>query len=275
MLQKLLFFITLSCFIMPQMVYAGAVTERIKASQTLVVGTTGDFPPFAANTTQGKVIGFDIDLAHKLANGLGLTLKLKKMEFAKLLPAIKNGSIDIALSGITMTPNRNLDIAFIGPYATTGQSLLGKEQLISTITSNEKLANATFTIAALRGSTSEKAAREGTPHAKVILTKTHDQSLILLLNGEVDAILADFPFCKVAEFRYPQHNLKALKNALTFEPLGMAISGNDPLFQNLVHNFLLVMEGSGALDKLKTKWFKHNGWIQALPDMDFFKNLEQ
>ena len=275
MLQKLLFFITLSCFLMPQMLHAGAVTERIKSSQTLVVGTTGDFPPFAANTTQGKVIGFDIDLARKLANGLGLTLQLKQMEFAKLLPAIEDGSIDIALSGITMMPSRNLDVAFIGPYATSGQSLLGKEQLISTITSNEKLANATFTIAALQGSTSEKAAREGKPHAKVILTQTHDQSLILLLNGEVDAILADFPFCKVAEFRYPQHNLKALENALTFEPLGMAISGDDPLFQNLIRNFLLVMEGSGTLEKLKNKWFKNNSWIKTLPDMDFFKNLEQ
>ncbi len=275
MLQKLLFFITLSCLLLPQTLHAGAVTERIRSSQTLVVGTTGDFPPFAANTTQGKVIGFDIDLAHKLAHGLGLSLQLKQMEFAKLLPAIEDGSIDIALSGITMMPSRNLDVAFIGPYATSGQSLLGKEQLISTITSNEKLTNATFRIAALQGSTSEKAAREGIPDAKVTLTETHDQSLILLLNGEVDAILADFPFCKVAEFRYPQHNLKALENVLTFEPLGMAISGDDPLFQNLIHNFLLVMEGSGTLDKLQNKWFKNNNWIKSLPDMDFFKNLDQ
>ncbi len=275
MLHKLLLLITLSCLVIPQTIFAGAVTERIKSSQTLVVGTTGDFPPFAANTTQGKIIGFDIDLAHKLANGLGLTLRLKQMEFSKLLPAIKDGSIDIALSGITMMPSRNLDVAFIGPYTTSGQSLLGKEQIISAITSNEELAGATFKIAALKGSTSEKAAREGIPHAKVTLTATHDQSLILLLKGEVDAILADFPFCKVAEFRYPQHNLKALEGALTFEPLGIAISGDDPLLQNLIQNFLIVMEGSGTLEKLKKKWFKSNDWIKALPDMDFFKNLEQ
>jgi len=275
MLCRILFFITLSCLITPQMLFAGAVTERIKSSQTLVVGTTGDFPPFAANTTQGKVIGFDIDLAHKLANGLRLTLQLKQMEFSKLLPAVKDGSIDIALSGITMLPSRNLDVAFIGPYATSGQSLLGKEQIISAITSNEELARSTFRIAALQGSTSEKAAHEGVPHAKVTLTETHDQSLILLLNGEVDAILADFPFCKVAEIRYPQHKLKALEGALTFEPLGMAISGDDPLFHNLIHNFLLVMEGSGTLEKLKKKWFKSSDWIEKLPDMDFFKKLEQ
>ena len=140
------------------------------------------------------------------------------MEFSKLLPAVQDGSIDIALSGITMVPSRNLEVAFIGPYATSGQSLLGKEKVIAAITSNEELAKTTLKIAALRGSTSEKAAREGTPHAKVTLTATHDQSLILLINGEVDAILADFPFCKVAESRYPQHNFKALEGALTLNP---------------------------------------------------------
>lgn len=275
MLRNILFLITLSCVIIPQTLVAGTVTERIKSSQTLVVGTTGDFPPFAANTTQGTIIGFDIDLARQLATGLGLKLQLKRMEFAKLLPAIKDGTIDIALSGITMVPNRNLEVAFIGPYATSGQSLLGREEVISAITSNEELANTTLKIAALKGSTSEKAAREGTPHAKVTLTATHDQSLILLINGEVDAILADVPFCKVAEFRYPQHNFKALEGALTFEPLGIAISGDDPLLHNLIQNFLLVMEGSGTLEKLRNKWFKSNSWIEALPDMDFFKNLEQ
>ena len=273
MLRKLFFLIVLIFLCVPQIVSAGTVTKRIRATQTLVVGTTGDFPPFAANTTQGTVIGFDIDLAHKLAYGLGLTLKLKRMEFAKLLPAVKDGSIDIALSGITMMPSRNLEVAFIGPYATSGQSLLGREKLISSITSNEALAGVDFKVAALKGSTSERAAREGIPHADITLTSTHDQSLILLIDGKVDAILADFPFCKVAEFRYPQHHFKALENPLTFEPLGIAISGDDPLFQNLIQNFLIVMEGSGTLKNLTDKWFKSNGWIKELPDMDFFKKL--
>ena len=169
------FFLIICCFLfIPQIVSAGKVTERIRSSQTLVVGTTGDFPPFAANTTQGTIIGFDIDLAQNLANGLGLNLQLKRMEFAKLLPAIKDGSIDVALSGITMMPSRNLEVAFIGPYATSGQSLLGREELISSINSNEALANADFKVAALKGSTSERAAREGIPQAKLTLTSTHD-----------------------------------------------------------------------------------------------------
>ena len=40
----------------------------------------------------------------------------RRMEFAKLLPAVENGTVDIALSGITMVPNRNLELPFIGPY---------------------------------------------------------------------------------------------------------------------------------------------------------------
>ena len=275
MLHKCISLLLLFCFFLPQLGMGGEVTKRIKASQTLVVGTTGDFPPFAANTSQGSVIGLDIDLARKLANGLGLKLQLKRMEFKKLLPALKEGSIDIAMSGITMLPRRNLEVAFIGPYATSGQSLLGREAFISTITSSEILTTSSFKVAAVKGSTSEKAVREALPQAQLTLTTTHDQSLILLIDEKVDAILADFPFCKVAAFRYSQHGFKTLENALTFEPLGIAIAGDDPLFQNLIQNFLIVVEGSGTLNKLKEKWFTNSDWIELLPDMDFFKQLEQ
>ncbi len=275
MLRNLLLLITLSVCILPQSLFAGVVTDRIQSSQTLVVGTTGDFPPFATNTTQGKLIGFDIDLAYKLAGALNVRLQFKQMEFVKLLPAIKDGSIDVALSGITMVPRRNLEVAFVGPYAFSGQSLLGKEALISTLTSNEKLANANFKVAVLKGTTSEKAAHEGMPHVKLTITETHDQSLILLIDGKVEAILADLPFCRVAEIRYPQHNFKSLDDTLTFEPLGIAISGEDHLLHNLIQNFMVIMEKSGTLQNMKNHWFKNNSWIKELPDMDFFKELEK
>jgi polar amino acid transport system substrate-binding protein len=270
-----LLFILLSLLILPQSLSAGVVTDRIQSSQTLVVGTTGDFPPFTTGTTQGKLIGFDIDLARQLASALNVKLQIKQMEFAKLLPAVKDGKIDVALSGITMTPHRNLEVAFIGPYALSGQSLLGKETLIATLTSNEKLANATFKVAVLEGTTSEKTAREGLPHVKLTMTNTHDQSLMLLIDGKVDAILADLPFCRVAEIRYPQHNFKSLDNTLTLELLGIAISGEDHLFHNLLQNFLLIMEQSGTLQNMKDYWFKSNSWIKEIPDMDFFKELEK
>ena len=275
MLYKCTTLLLLFYLFLPQVAMGGEVTRRIEASQTLVLGTTGDFPPFAANTSQGSIIGLDIDLAQKLANGLRLQLQIKRMEFKKLLPALKDGTIDIAMSGITMLPSRNLEVAFIGPYATSGQSLLGRAAFISTITDNESLTNSSFKVAALKGSTSEKAAREALPQAQLTLTSTHDQSLILLIDKKVDAILADFPFCKVAAFRYSLHGFKTLNNALTFEPLGIAISGDDPLFQNLIQNFLIVMEGSGTLKILKEKWFTNSDWIESLPDMNFFKQLEQ
>ncbi len=275
MFQRLSSALFLLLLLLPQLLFAGHVTERMQATKTLIVGTPGDFPPFSATTIHGQLIGLDIDLAKTLAAGLGVKLTLQRMEFAKLLPAVKDGSIDMALSGITMLPDRNMDVAFIGPYALSGQALLGKDKYIATITSNEELAAVSFRLAALKGTTSEKAAREGMRNVQLTLTDTHDQSLILLLNGKVDAILADFPFCKIAEFRYPDHGFTVLDEPLTFEPLGIAISGTDPLFMNIIQNYLLLLEGSGALEKMKERWFKHNDWIKELPDMTFFKDLEQ
>ena len=275
MTRRIVLFFAFLLILLPQFLIAGTVTERIQATNTLVVGTPGDFPPFSAATIRGTMIGLDIDLAKNLAAGLGVKLKLQQMEFAKLIPAVKDGTIDIALSGITMMPGRNMEVAFIGPYAASGQALLGSKEQIAAITSNEDLATLSIRLAALKGTTSEKAAREGLRNAKITLTDTHDQSLMLLLGGKVDAILADFPFCKVAEARYADHDFAVLDQPLTFEPLGIAVSGDDPLFINLIQNYLILMEGTGTLNKMKERWFKHGDWIKELPDMNFFKDLKQ
>ncbi len=275
MFTRLILSLLFLSFLLPQSLFAGNVTKRIQSTQTLVVGTPGDFPPFTVINTQGKLIGLDIDLVTNLARGLGVELKLKKMEFAKLLPAVKDGSIDIAVAGITMLPERNLDVAFIGPYAFSGQTILAKKEIIDTLTSDEALSEASFSVAVVRGTTSEKAVREGMQKSPLTLTDTHDVSLMLLHLGKVDAILADLPLCKLSALRYPDKDLVMLEQPLTFEPLGIALSGDDPLFMNIVQNYLLLMEGSGTLKQMQERWFKHDDWIKELPDMNFFMNMER
>jgi polar amino acid transport system substrate-binding protein len=258
---------------LPLLAQAGPVTERIIKTKSLVLGTPGDFPPFSMSTADGKLIGLDIDLARSLAQGLDVELKVERMEFAKLLPALENGSIDIAMSGITMMPSRNLRFAFIGPYALSGQALLGKKEIIAKLADKEDLGQAKFHMAVLKGTTSEETAKAFTKATRT-LTDTHDQSLILLLDGKVDVILADYPYCKVAEMRFADRDIDLLDEPLTFEPLGIAIAGNDPLLSNLVHNFLVLLEGGGILAKLKDRWFKSNDWMKELPDLEFFRDLE-
>ncbi len=264
----------LACTFFTDPLLAGSVIDRIHSSKTLVVGTPGDFPPFSVTTSSGKLIGMDIDIVKNLAAMMKVNIRFKRMEFAKLIPALQKGKIDLAVSGITMSPERNMQVAFIGPYAVSGQSLLGKQSLLETITDLKQLGDAQLKIAALKGTTSETIA-DKIPRATITRTDTLDQSLMLLLDGKVDALLADYPFCKVAEFRYPDRGIAMFDKPLTFEPLGIAAAGDDPLFLNLLTNYLSILTGSGTLKQLQDYWFKSDEWIKKLPDVEFFKDMER
>ena len=274
-MKRIVLILSLLSLLVPVQLLAGQVTERILKNKILVVGTPGDFPPFTATTTTGQLIGLDIDLARNLAGWLQVDIQFKQMEFSKLLPALQANEIDLALSGMTMTPSRNLLSAFVGPYALSGQSILGKKSILEHVKTPADLKKLTFSVAVLKGTTGEKMAGNLLSKAKLTATSTLDESLLLLLDGKIDAIVADYPFCRVAEYRYRDKNFAMFDEPLTFEPLGIAVSGSDPLLVNLVENYLNLMTGSGALKQLQNKWFKNSDWMQELPDLIFFKDLEK
>ena len=100
---------------------AGPVVDRIVKKGELVVGISGNQPPLNATTKEGEIIGLDADLAQVFADAMGVKLKFEVMPFAELLPSLKDGKVDMVLSGMTITPERNLKAAFVGPLFSFGK----------------------------------------------------------------------------------------------------------------------------------------------------------
>ena len=65
--------------------------------------------------------------------------------------------------------------------------------------------------------------------------------------------------------RNPLAGLSTLVTPFTVEPLGIALPAGDPLFVNLVENYLNTLEGTGLLVQLKAKWFSEGSWVSELP----------
>ncbi|HEX9879964.1 MAG TPA: transporter substrate-binding domain-containing protein, partial [Candidatus Binatia bacterium] len=59
--------------------------------------------------------------------------------------------------------------------------------------------------------------------------------------------------------------LASLITPVTYEPLGIALPADDPLFVNLIENFLGTLKGDGRLRALQNRWFKEQGWLSELP----------
>lgn len=248
----------------PAVVTVAPVLERILTRGELLVGTTGSQPPLNATTKTGEIIGLDADLAEAMAEAMGVKLKLVPMPFADLLSSLENGKVDMVLSGVTMTPERNTRVAFVGPYFVSGKALLTKSKRVAATKDSGEINNPRMTVAALEGSTSQEFAERATPKAKLVLVKAYDRGVRMVIDGSVDALVADFTFCVATILRYPGENLATLVAPLTFEPLGIALPAEDPLLVNWTENFLLMLEGTGAMDDLRARWFDDGSWVTRL-----------
>ncbi len=241
------------------------VLKRISDSQTLRVGMSGAQAPFNMTNRDGKIIGLDVDLAQLLSNSMGVELEIVPMSFAELLPALEDGYVDMVMSGVTATLKRNARVPFVGPYFISGTSILTKTAILQSIDTEEELNQGNWRIAVLKGSTSETFAENALNEPQLTATDTHAEAVQLLLDGKVDAVVADAPVCALSVLRNPDAGLVTLNQPLTVEHIGVALAPGDPLLINLVQNYMQILSGSGALEALQLKWFGSATWMAQMP----------
>ena len=239
--------------------------QRIVERGELRDGHSGNQPPLNMKNKSGDVIGLEVELIEALARSMGLEVRLVAMPFADLLPALEKGDVDLVMSGMTITPERNARVAFVGPYVISGKSLLTKSKTIANVESAAALDVENRTYAALRGSTSEDFVKTNLPKAKLVPTQDYDSAVRMVIADEVDALVADYPICALSVLRHPEAGLSMLVTPVTVEPLGIALPADDPLFVNLLENYLTTLEGTGLLTQLKGRWFSDGSWVSELP----------
>jgi polar amino acid transport system substrate-binding protein len=226
---------------------------------------SGDQAPLNVKSKSGEVIGLEADLAQLLAAAMGVELKIVEKPFPDLLPALKAGKVDMVMSGVTITLERNTRFAFVGPYFISGKSILTKSATLSQADESEDINEKGLTLTALAGSTSQGFVEAVAPSAKLVTIQSYDEGVKLVLEGKADALVADFPACLIAVLRHANSGLATLTVPLTVEPVGIALPPGDPLLVNLVENYLGALEGVGLLERLREKWFADGSWLAKLP----------
>ncbi|MGD8365287.1 MAG: transporter substrate-binding domain-containing protein [Desulfobacterales bacterium] len=236
------------------------VLDRIQQRGELVVGTAAGMPPLSMTTKGGEIIGLDADLSRYLADAMEVKLRLEPMVFKDLLPSLEAGNIDMVISGMTMTAHRNLRVAFVGPYLISGKGLLTREATLAATKDPDAIDLAEVRLTALAGSTSADFVRTAIPRAQFVPAQDYDEAVKMVIDGRVDAMVADQPICLISVARYPDKGLLAVVAPLTYEPIGIALPANDALFINLVGNFLTSLRDTGTLERLKEQWFQKGDW---------------
>ena len=94
-----------------------------RSNGTLVMATNAEFPPYESLDGE-DVVGIDADIAHAIADKLGMELKIDNMEFDSIIMAVTSGKADIGVAGMTVTEDRLENVDFTDSYATAKQVII-------------------------------------------------------------------------------------------------------------------------------------------------------
>lgn len=238
--------------------------DDIKARGTLRVGMEPGYMPFELTNQKGEIIGFDVDMAKRLAKKLGVELELVSTAWDGIIPSLITGKFDLIMSGMTITEERAKAVDFADPYIIIGQTALVRKDLAGEITTWKDLDKAKYKIASKLGTTGEIAAKKMLPNAEYFSYETEHEGIMEAVNGKVDAFIYDSPYNAVAFAEKGQGKLIFLDQPFTDEPLGWAVRQGNPQFLALLNEFLKESKSNGTYDKIYAKWFKDDAWLRDL-----------
>jgi polar amino acid transport system substrate-binding protein len=244
-------------------VLAGAL-EEIQKRGKLRVGMEPGYMPFEIMNKKGKIIGFDVDMANKMAEAMDVKVELVNTAWDGIIPALLTGKFDILMSGMTLTQQRNMSINFAQPYIVIGQSVLVSKKLEGTVENYRDLNDPKYTVGSKLGTTGEQAVKRMIGNAKYISYETEQEGVLELINGKVDAFVYDMPYNAIAFVQRGGNKIYHLGEPFTYEPLAWAVKKGDPDFLNWLNNFMFQIKNDGTYEKIFKKWFANDAWLKEI-----------
>ncbi|NDV27915.1 transporter substrate-binding domain-containing protein [Desulfovibrio sp. JC010] len=233
--------------------------ENVLKRQTLRIGFS-TFKPWAMKDVNGDFIGFEIDVAKRLASDMGVKARFIPTKWDGIIPALLTGKFDIIIGGMGITPKRNLKVNFSDPYEFSGMSIVANKDVAPGKSSLKSFNNADTRVSVRLGTTAEKAAKNFLPKANILKFNDEAASIQELLNGKAACLVASNPLPENLVKKYPGKLYLPLKSDFTSEPIGFAVRKGDPDFLNYLNNWIRVCNSEGWLEARYNYWFKTEDW---------------
>jgi His/Glu/Gln/Arg/opine family amino acid ABC transporter permease subunit len=222
--------------------------ERVRAKGRLKVGIDATYPPFGI-AEGGDFSGFDVDIARAIARELGVEAELVNASFDGVFPALQNGSFDVVISAVTITPERSQTMLFSDPYIAAGQQIVVRSD--SAIAGIDQLAGRTVGV---QINTTAQFAMEQRPGVSIAKYNTIDLALLDLQNKRVDAVASDGPVLRYMISRTFQ-GLKTAGPEYTAEQFGVVLARASDDLRRAVNAALWKIQDGGEYNKIYAKWF--------------------
>ncbi len=169
----------------------GQLMETIKKRGKLIVGTSSGYPPYVFVDSQSAakaVIGLDIEMCKQISEKLGVPMEVQDMGFSALLSSVTSGKVDIAVGGVSPTPEREKAMAFSDQYLPTEQKLLVLKKNQHVFKTAADLKGKTI---GAEKSTTQEATAQKVEGAKALGLSSVPDAILQLKNEKLDGIVLE------------------------------------------------------------------------------------
>ena len=240
-----------------------SVVENVLKRGVLRVGMS-TFVPWAMKDKNGELIGFEIDVARRLAADMGVKVEFVPTKWSGIIPALLTGKFDVIIGGMGIRPERNKKVNFTIPYDFSGMSIVAHQEKAAGFDSLEKFNSPDVVLVARLGATSVEAVQKHMPKSELRKFDDEAQAIQELLNGRAHAFISSKPTPAFLAVKHPKKLFLPLKETFTKEPIGFALKKGDVDTLNFFNNWIRIVEAEGWLRERRDYWFGGRDWDKLL-----------
>ncbi|HYO61310.1 MAG TPA: glutamate ABC transporter substrate-binding protein [Actinomycetota bacterium] len=242
---------------------ANTTMGKIQQKGELIAGVKYDVPPFGFIDPQtDEVKGFDVDVAQEIADRLGVELNAIEAISDNRIPFLKDGTVDIVASTMTITTDRDVEIDFSEPYYIANGRILVAEGTDDVETLEDLSGKSACTAL---GSTYEGLLK-AVKGVDVQLPETYGECLELIQNGSVQAVVTDDVI--LTGMIIQDDTLRLVGEELTVEPYGIGVPEGDTEMKEFVDGVLQELYDDGTYDEIYQEWVgQYTDTETEIPDM--------
>lgn len=219
----------------------------------LRVGVAADYPPMVYKQ-EGRIVGLEADNAKAVGGIIGQELTLVDMPFAKLIPALQAGEIDVIMSAMSITPERSALVTFTDPYMEMGQMAIMVADKAAKFSQPWSIYRPGVRVGVEPGTTGAQFAASDLKDAQIKFFNDSAAAFAGLRNNEIDLYVHDAPTSWQLATTGKNTDLISLYAPLTHEQLAWAVRKDDARLADSLNGALRTMKANGSLRYILNRW---------------------
>jgi polar amino acid transport system substrate-binding protein len=240
-----------------------SVIETIKQRGVIRVGMS-TFVPWAMRDKNGELIGFEIDVAKKLAEDMEVEVEFVPTAWDGIIPALIAGKFDVIIGGMSIRPSRNLTVNFTLPYANSSVGVMAHKGMAEGMSWPDDFNDPSVTLVCRRGATPCQYIQENFPRAELRQFDDDGQVEQEILNGNAHAMLSSQPKPAFAIYDNPEIVFSPTDEKINANAEAFAVRKGDPDALNFFNNWIMLNRMNGWLDGRHAYWFGGRDWADQV-----------